>query len=179
MAKSSVKTAKALSELTDQQFGDWFEGRVQSALEVMMRTGPTFYQRLYDTRSAGGFLPAQPGDFIGVTQGTGWLLEVKASGKYGSLADGGALRSLVKDHQALGGYLMTRASGKSLFVFYGRHSRQLEVWDGAAVRETYVVPRAKLQAGLIRSGTMAEAEQDDMVNVLASTLTGILSKKDT
>lgn len=175
MAKSKVKTAKALADLTDQQFGDWFEGKVQEALELLMRTGPSLYQRLYDTRSAGGFLPAQPGDFMGATDGLPWLIEVKASGKYGSLADGGALRSLVKEHQALGAYLMARAGGASRIFFYGRHSRRLEVWDGMAVRAVYVQPRAKLQGGLIGSSELTEQQQDEMVQVLLTTLKNVLT----
>lgn len=143
----------ATATMTAQQYGDWFEGVVQTGLDQLMSAGPTFFARLYDSRAASSFLPKQAGDFIGCHNGHGYLLEAKSSIKYESLAQPGALRALVKDHQALGAYLMGRAKGFGLFAFRSRASDWLEIWDGHKVREIYVTPRSKLSPndGLIVS----------------------------
>lgn len=156
---AQLKTEKAILALTDQKFGDWVEGVVQDELDGLMRAGPFFYQRLYDTRSAGGFLPKQPGDFMGVCHGVPWLLEVKATSKYASLSSTGALKGLVKDHQALGSHLMNRAGGQGLFLFCSRLSNQVELWDGSAVRKVYIASRVPLRHGLLATVTVANMTQ--------------------
>lgn len=139
MAKPS-----ATAGMSGQQYGDWFEGIVQAGLDQLMTAGPSFFARLYDTRSASSFLPKQAGDYVGCHRGRGFLMEAKASVQYESLAQPGALRKLVKDHQALGAYLMGRAQGLGLFAFRSRVSGELEIWNGHTVREIYVTPRARL-----------------------------------
>lgn len=162
---------KSRDTMTDQSFGDWVEGQVQEALDRIYRSGPVFYQRLYDTRSAGSYLPAQPGDFIVVANGTPFLVEVKASGKYPSLESAGAMRALIKDHQMLGAHLFARAGGRSLVIFYGRRSRRLEIWDGALVREDYIATRKPLgRQGLLREGILTEEQEDRLAEVVIRTL---------
>lgn len=126
------------------QYGDWFEGVTQDALDELMREGPSFFCRLYDTRSAGTFLPAQAADFVGCHQGRAYTAECKASVVHESLASPGAMRKLIKDQQSLGAYLMGRAGGTGLFIFRSRLSQELEIWDGGQVRKAYLTPRAKL-----------------------------------
>ena len=130
--------------MTPQQYGDWVEDTVKAALEELQAAGPLFYTRLYDTRSASTFLPPQPGDFIGICEGTGFLLEVKASTKFESLAQPGAMRKLIDSKQALCSYLACRAKGDGLFLFRGKTSGAVEIWDGGKVREAYVTPRGAL-----------------------------------
>ena len=130
--------------MSGKQYGDWFEGEVQKGLDQLMSEGPSFFARLYDTRSANSFLPKQAADFLGTHMGKGFSLEAKATVVYQSLDDPGAMRGLIKDHQALGAYLQGRAGGLGLFVFRSRVSQQLQIWDGHLLRAIYVTPRAKL-----------------------------------
>lgn len=132
------------AEMSGIQYGDWVESETQAGLDNLMTRGGSFFTRLYDSRSAGSLLPPQVGDFIGCHAGRGFLLEVKASVVHASLAEPGAMRKLIKSHQALGSYLMQRSGGQGLFLFRSRVSQGLEIWDGAKVREAFVTPRAKL-----------------------------------
>lgn len=136
--------AKADKNGTAQQYGHWFQDRVQDALDELMREGPWLFQRLYDTGSAASFLPAQPADFIGTAMGIGYIVEAKATMKFDSFDQPGAMRGLLKDHQALACYLQARAGGLALIVFRSKATGSIEVWDGAKVREMYITPRARL-----------------------------------
>lgn|SRR5690554_5105431 len=167
--------AKASKNGTAQQFGHWFQGRVQVALDEMMQKEPVFYQRLYDTASAATFLPKQPADFIGTGYGKGFIIEAKASMKYNQLEQPGALRSLLKDHQALACRLQARAGGIGLVVFYSKQG-SLEVWDGAVVREVYITPRAQLSRadGLLKC--QPNVDEADVVPTLKTLLSEVLQK---
>lgn len=141
---------------TGQELGKWFEAEVQKCLETLQQKQSATYQRLYDTASAGSFMPKQPGDFIVVYQGIPFLLEVKSSTRYQSLTDGGAMRSLIKDHQIAAQRVWHRAGAAGGFIFLGADKESVEFWDGFRVAETYKVPRKKLsdvglQVGKIRS----------------------------
>lgn len=159
-------------KMTAQQYGHWFQGVVQKALDELMQKGPWFYQRLYDTASAAGFLPKQPADFIGTSNGTAFILEVKASRKYVQFDQPGALRSLLKDHQALACRLQDRAGGKGLVIFRSDQG-MIELWDGAVVREIYITPRAQLSRtdGLLAM-VVEESDKDrDVVDAVKGVLT--------
>lgn len=159
--------------MTPQQYGDWVEDTVKAALEELQAAGPLFYTRLYDTRSASTFLPPQPGDFIGICKGTGFLLEVKASTKFESLAQPGAMRKLIDTKQALASYLACRAKGEGLFLFRGRESGAVEIWDGGVVREAYVTPRGAL-SGARGQGLKCRDTCDD--NNLQETVKTLISE---
>lgn len=169
--------AKADKNGTAQQYGHWFQDRVQQALDELMTKGPWFFQRLYDTSSAATFLPKQPADFIGTGHGRGFIIEAKASLKYDAFAQPGALRSLLKDHQALSCYLQGRAGGLGLIVFRSKKSGVIEVWDGCPVREIYVTPRAALSPrdGLIKSSARVTDDDREVVNVLKDLLTEVFT----
>lgn len=167
--------AKADRKGTAQQFGHWFQEQVQKALDELMQKQPVYYQRLYDTSSAATFLPKQPADFLGVAWGRAWLLEAKASRKYAQFDQPGALRSLLKDHQALACRLWWRAGGVPLVVFYS-DSGWLEIWEGAAVRETYITPRAQLsRRDALLASTKLESDSD-VVEELKKLFTKVLQK---
>lgn len=136
--------AKADKNGSAQQYGHWFQDRVQAALDELMQEGPWLFQRLYDTAAAASFLPAQPADFIGTAMGVGYLLEAKASVKFDSFEQPGALRGLLKDHQALACYLQARAGGLGLILFRSKNTGAIEAWDGAKVRQVFITPRAQL-----------------------------------
>ena len=144
--------------MTGQQYGDWFESECQRALDHLMQKGPTFYHRLYDTRSAGSFLPAQAADFSGAHSGRPFLLECKGTVVHESLAAPSAMHKLLKDHQVLASYLMQRAGGFGLIAFRSRLSKELEIWDGGRVRPVYVVARSKLAPS---DGLMVRCQCED------------------
>ncbi|WP_422451962.1 hypothetical protein [Endozoicomonas sp. ALC066] len=129
---------------TGQELGKWFEGEIQKSLDHLQRKHKSTYQRLYDTTSAAGFMPKMPGDFICVYRGIPFLLEVKASSKYQSLSDGGAMRSLIKDHQIAAQRVWHRAGAAGGFIFLGADRKSVEFWEGVRVAEVYTKPRAKL-----------------------------------
>lgn len=129
-----------------QEFGHWFQDEVQAALMQLMKKKKAVFHRIYDSGSTGGFLPAQPGDFHGTADGTPWLIEVKASKKRNSLTDSGALRNLIKPHQAAAQRLWHRAGAKGCFVFHADGSDQVEIWDGAETAAVHSTPRARLNA---------------------------------
>lgn len=141
MTYFTVKTAK----MSPQKYGDWVEKTTQDALDEIMKTRPMAFSRLYDTKAAGSYLPNQAGDFRGTAAARGFLLEVKATQKYDSLAEPGAMKGLIKPHQALASYLECRAGGQGLFLFRSSLQGVLEMWDGSVVREAYVTPRGNLK----------------------------------
>ena len=148
------------SAMTGQQYGDWFESICQTMLDRLMQKGPTFFSRLYDTRSAGAFLPQQAADFTGAHEGKAFLLEAKGTVVHESLMAGGAMRKLLKDHQVLASYLMQRAGGLGLIAFRSRVSEEVEIWDGGIIRPIYNTPRGKLSPadGLIVRCRCSDAE---------------------
>lgn len=158
--------------MTPQQYGDWVEDTVKAALEELQNAGPLFYTRLYDTRSASTFLPPQPGDFIGICEGTGFLLEVKASTKFDSLCQPGAMRKLIDSKQALSSYMACRAKGEGLFLFRSKQAQVVEIWDGGKVREAYVTPRGSLSGapgkGILKRGFCDDAHLQAMIKTLFS-----------
>ena len=156
----TVTTMAKTDSMSGQQYGDWFEGVCQSMLDQSMQKGPSFFSRLYDSRSAGSFLPQQAADFIGAHHGKPFLLEAKGSIVHDSLMASGAMRKLLKDHQVLASYLMQRAGGLGLIAFRSRVSEMVEIWDGGIIRPVYNTPRGKLSPadGLIVRCRCSDAE---------------------
>lgn len=132
---------------TEQQAGTDFQTAVQDELSVLQTQRGFVYHRLYDTRSAGAYLPAQPGDFCGTIQRRGFLIEVKSSLKHSSLADNrAALNDLFSDDQVAKMRLWAMAGAITFVVFLDQGSGKREIWDGEYVAKTYVTPRARLNA---------------------------------
>lgn len=130
-----------------QQKGKDFENKVQRALEDRQRTLPVVCLRLYDTRSAGNYLPSQPGDFVLCNDGQSILIEVKSSEKHDSLADRRApLTSLFDEEQVAKMRLWYRAGAKVLVIFQSQETGIMEIWPGNYIAECYITSRKRAEA---------------------------------
>lgn len=130
---------------TPQELGKEFEENFRLWLKQAVCHHRVAFVRLYDTRSAGSFLPDQPGDFLASINGRSHLFELKSSEKFPSLQAGGAMRQLITDAQAANARIWSRSGAQSHFIYWGQHSNIFEVWDGEYVGSTYVIPRSKLR----------------------------------
>lgn len=131
---------------TPQELGLEFQDHVQRLLTSFENRYPTTTQRLYDTRSAGNYLPSQPGDFITLWKPTTFLIEAKATTKYRSFSENRAvLTSLVDIEQAAKMWMWDRAGAITLYVVKFSETSVVEFWDGADVYEALSEPRRRLQ----------------------------------
>jgi hypothetical protein len=128
------------------------ENAVEARLKALLVHFPLFYLRLYDTKSAGNYLPAQPCDFLIWTPNrSGIFLEVKYS------SAGESLRSVfsnnVSDQQLASARLAHRAGQHYLILFYSAASKCFELWDGkyCADRRSMGKPLELLQRRLSQS----------------------------
>ena len=131
---------------TPQELGVEFQDEVQKVFETLQKSTlrRLRFHRFYDSRSAGGYLPAQPGDFLLCNNGKTVVVEVKLSTVYRSLHSAGALRSLMKAEQAAQMALWTRAGAEGLVIFKDHENGYVELWDGAYVAKTRATERAVL-----------------------------------
>ncbi len=132
---------------TPQQLGHDFQDAVQGVLSELPETTPTFFHRLYDSRSAGGYLPSQPGDFICLHKGRAVLIEAKSSGELESLAEGRGFTNLFDSFQVVKMRLWTRAGGAAFVIFQHHQTGDMEVWDGNYIAECFVTPRKRPERG--------------------------------
>lgn len=114
-----------------KSIGTWFEGKVKDACDVNREKHGLFYYRIYDTKSAGNFLPNNPADFLLGYRGKGLLLECKASEKHTSLV--GGVRELVGEDQAAYLEWWEKVGNPSRVLFYSDRLGQIESWPGRAV----------------------------------------------
>lgn len=112
---------------------------VRKALLLMQEKRRATFVRLYDTTSAGNFLPGQPGDFILHVEGVGCLLEVKSSSKHPSL-NSVTLRDTFSIEQIKGARLWLRAGAVSLCLFHRVGTKTVEVWGMQDVVGAYLSP---------------------------------------
>lgn len=121
-----------MASRADTKLGKRFEKDVQDELTELQSRERLRFLRLYDTHSAGGFLPPQPADFLVACDPKVALLECKASEKYESLRQ--CLSSHVDTAQAAQARLwVTRTNHPAYFLFYSFQAGMLEVWPGLTV----------------------------------------------
>lgn len=149
--RSSEQTVKGLGDkqvkkISSQARGKGFEETFRQVLKGMVNTHPLAFVRLYDTRSAGAFLPEQPGDFLLTYDKVNFLVECKSSKRYSSLSQGRQpLTSLFSDGQIASMYVWQRAGSRPLILFLPAEGEEVEFWRGEDVYEAYHTPRGKLQ----------------------------------
>lgn len=132
-------------EKTPQQLGHDFQDYVQGILLGFHNKHRTNTQRLYDTKSAGTFLPSQPGDFFTVWKGIPYMVEAKCSVVHNSLAASRkALTSLVDKEQGAKIRVWHRAGCRGLYIVKSVETGFIEVWDGNHVAVALITPRGKL-----------------------------------
>jgi len=104
------------------------EDATQEVLEGIQRKEKLTYERFYDTRSAGNYLPQQKSDFHVCYEGRAVYIECKFSEKHESLR--GCFSANVSPEQLASARLVNRAGGKYWFLFYSPLSYKFELWDG-------------------------------------------------
>lgn len=132
-----------MKEKTPQQLGHEFQDDVQKKLMEHMRKAKSYTMRLYDTKSAGNYLPSQPGDFISIFNGVPILVEAKSSGNVSSLSQNRAALQLFDNEQLAKSHLWIRAGGSASAIFKCQHSGNLEVWDMSYIRDCFNTPRLR------------------------------------
>ncbi len=141
------------------EIGGWFEDKFFKALkELLASKAPVKPVRLYDSKAAQAFLPAQPGDFILAMAGEGVLAELKASHQKQSLAI--EYKKSIRPSQIGGARLWIRTGCPSIFVFCGVDSGVLELWDGSAIVEAWMGVKRKLPLSGRRAVYRWKTEQD-------------------
>jgi len=98
-----------------------FENDTFSYLQDQAITLPLVVHRFYDTRSAGDYLPSQPGDFMLLLGGVVILLELKSSEEHNSLRS--CFSSAVPSTQIAHHRLWHRAGSQNWFLFWGADGR--------------------------------------------------------
>jgi hypothetical protein len=103
-----------------------FEDAVAHELKCLSAKRPLVVHRFYDTRSAGSFLPNQPGDFLVIRSGEAFLLELKSSAVHTSLRS--CLSETVSPQQIGHHKMWARAGAYCWFLFLGADGN-LELWS--------------------------------------------------
>jgi hypothetical protein len=136
--------AKSRKEMTPQELGSAFQQDVEKLLRAMEPANRMRWFRFYDTKSAGSYLPSQPGDHLVLWQGRTFLIEEKLSTVHRSLASTGALRDLMGNEQAAHQILWERSGAKGLVIFKDHANSFVELWPGAYVGRVRNTPRERL-----------------------------------
>lgn len=144
--------------------GTLLQDKLQEALKAYQENTPSFWYRFYDTKSAGRYLPAQPGDFLWLLPGVpAILIEAKSS------ETGQKLVSMISPAQRGKHKLWHRAGHLTAFV-YCDLEREMVGWaDGQGVVDQGV------------SHTFWIGPLDDlgsMLNSIARRLQGGLSERN-
>jgi len=132
------------SSKTPQQLGKEFEEDIGSEFKKLMSITKTYFHRLYDSTSAGAFLPSQPGDFIVLYEGTPWLIEAKSSTKFDSLAGKRETLGLFDSAQIAKMRLWHRAGGKVGVLFKSHDTGTVELWHGLYIANCFNTPRLRV-----------------------------------
>ncbi len=113
--------------------GKDFEAAVQAALVSMQAViaNKTRALRLFDTHSAGNFLPEQPGDFMVACPAGAVIVEAKSSTIHNSLK--GCLSANMDFGQASQLQLWTMSGHPALVVFLDHQAQRVEFWEGGYV----------------------------------------------
>ncbi len=114
-----------------QEKGKEFEEDFRLWLKHLTEKHGAMYHRFYDTRSAGAYLPDQPGDYLLIWRGAPHLWELKSSGAHNSLAAG--LGTLMSKEQATFHKLWQRAGATTHVLFWQQVTGEVELWHGGHV----------------------------------------------
>ncbi len=118
-------------QLESSELGKWFEHKCEEWFWEAQENYPFKCIRLYDTHTAGNYMPATDGDYVIMSKGTGFLVEVKCSAKHSSLKS--CLSSHLSKGQAQAQRLYARAGGVPVVVFASVSENVVEIWEGNCV----------------------------------------------
>lgn len=110
--------------------GTYLQKELASALKDYQEEKPSFWYRFYDSKSAGRFLPKQPGDFFWLLPGVAAIL-IEAK----STTTGAPLQKLLEPGQCGKHRLWRRGGGLSVFVYYNEVDDLLMWCEGKDVLE--------------------------------------------
>lgn len=163
-----------MASAPDLKHGKKFEKDVDDLFRDVYTRLPMTWERVVDSHTAGNLIRKADADFKLVMQsdnkGQPWLhhVECKCSVNFNSLADGGALKSLVKATQIAKMRISERAG---VFVWYWFKSEKtglIELWTGDQVHphfsdnKTFKQMKAKVTTNL--SGLAVIAANPWMLN---------------
>ena len=129
---------------TPQQLGSDFQVDLEKIFKEFRTKFPMNYHRFYDTKSAGSYLPEQPGDHFVTWAGKTFLIEAKLSTVHRSLASPKALSSGMSNGQAMSQILWSRAGAHAVVIFKDHANGFVEIWPGAYVGGVRNELRARL-----------------------------------
>ncbi len=129
---------------TPQQLGSDFQVDLEKIFKEFRAKFPMNYHRFYDTKSAGSYLPEQPGDHFVTWAGKTFLIEAKLSTVHRSLASPKALSSGMSNGQAMSQILWSRAGAHAVVIFKDHANGFVEIWPGAYVGGVRNALRARL-----------------------------------
>ena len=129
---------------TPQQLGSDFQVDLEKIFKEFRAKFPMNYHRFYDTKSAGSYLPEQPGDHFVTWAGKPFLIEAKLSTVHRSLASPKALSSGMSNGQAMSQILWSRAGAHAVVIFKDHANGFVEIWPGAYVGGVRNALRARL-----------------------------------
>ena len=129
---------------TPQQLGSDFQVDLEKIFKEFRTKFPMNYHRFYDTKSAGSYLPEQPGDHFVTWAGKTFLIEAKLSTVHRSLASPKALSSGMSNGQAMSQILWSRAGAHAVVIFKDHANGFVEIWPGAYVGGIRNALRARL-----------------------------------
>ena len=144
-----------------------FEEETRLVLEKYIRQNPTTYIRLYDTRSAGSYMPNQPGDFVAVLSGKANLIECKVSEVETTLVKH---RNLVtknfSDPQIAHMRVWHRAGANCIVLFMNPDEGVIELWDGHYIATVYVTPKMKPETEGLKACFPRDKLGDFLINYM-------------
>jgi len=144
-------------QLKSAALGKWWEHEIELVFRDMEELYKFHSVRLYDTTTAGAFMPSTDGDYICMSNGSGILVEAKCSAKHSTLIAGAS--SLIPKKQVLAHRLWARAKGRSLFLFASVGANRFEVWGGLYVAGCRVSGEKLVEAqGLLYSSPLTDGE---------------------
>ncbi len=132
----------------DADLGAEFEQVVQTGLKYLETYHRCAYERKYDTKSAGTFMPAQPCDFMTERDGVHVLLECKASEVHSTFTRKHVTDN-VGDKQVAGMRIWMRAGSNAFYLFYSLTADIVELWPAEEVIHAALTPRYTPDRGKI------------------------------
>lgn len=114
--------------LTDQEFGYWFEGQT---LTLLRGTKRSYQHPLIDTRAAGNIVNPQPSDMLVLYEGTSIYIECKTSTKHDRFEK--AYKGGIRREQAAACRMITRSKGRYIYLFLSRMAEKVYAYEGDPV----------------------------------------------
>jgi len=117
-----------------------FEAEIQKALTLLQARFQFAFERKYDTKSAGAFMPAQPSDFMAEYCGQHVLIECKSSEVCMSMNRKFCTDNL-RDAQVAQMRIWMRAGSKAFYLFKHWPTGMITLWPAEEIIHAHLTPR--------------------------------------